>query len=94
MNGRLPTMDKVSLATPVQGTTGGFHWIKKATAAGTQPAKKFSVIEGKRVLKMLEENGLKPVALEVAPDGGFRFEVAPMGVPVVEAEVNLWDKVL
>jgi len=86
-------MGKVKLPPPTEGKTNGFHWAKK-TAARAMPAKKFSVIEGKRVLKMLEEKGLKPLALEVAPDGGFRFEVAPLSGPASEADVNPWDKVL
>jgi len=86
-------MGKVKLPPPTEGKTNGFHWAKK-TAARAMPAKKFSVIEGKRVLKMLEEKGLKPLALEVAPDGGFRFEVAPLSGPASEADVNPWDNVL
>ena len=86
-------MGKAKLPPLTEGKTSGFHWAKKA-AARAMPTKKFSVIEGKRVLKMLEEKGLKPLALEVAPDGGFRFEVAPLSGPASEADANPWDKVL
>jgi len=87
-------MGKVDLPKPTEGKMNGFHWIKRAKEAGMKHSKKFSVIEGKRVLKMLEDKGLKAMALEVAPDGGFRFEVAPLSGPASEASVNPWDEVL
>lgn len=87
-------MAKSDLPKPTEGKLNGFHWIKRARASGAKHTKKFSVFEGKRVLKMLEDKGLKPLALEVAPDGGFRFEVAPPSGPASESSVNPWDEVL
>ncbi len=87
-------MAKSDLPKPAEGKLNGFHWIKRARASGAKHTKKFSVIEGKRVLKMLEGKGLKPLALEVAPDGGFRFEVAPLSAPASETSVNPWDEVV
>lgn len=87
-------MGKSDLPKPTEGKMNGFHWIKRAKDAGMKHSKKFSVIEGKRVLKMLEDKGLKALALEVAPDGGFRFEVAPLSGPASEVSVNSWDDVL
>lgn len=86
-------MAKTDLPMPIEGKLNGFHWIKRARASGAKHTKKFSVIEGKRVLKMLEDKGLKALALEVAPDGGFRFEVASLSAPASETSVNPWDEV-
>ncbi|RBP94761.1 hypothetical protein DFO80_1033 [Rhodobacter sp. 140A] len=87
-------MGKSDLPKPTEGKMNGFHWIRRAKDAGMKHSKKFSFIEGKRVLKMLEDKGLKALALEVAPDGGFRFEVAPLSGPASETTVNPWDEVL
>jgi len=86
-------MGKANLPQPLEAKTKGFHWAKRAATAGMS-AKKFSVIEGKRALKMLEEKGFTPLAFEVAPDGGFRFEVTALPSPATGAVVNPWDKVL
>lgn len=93
MGNREVDMAAADLPQPKQGKTKGLHWIKRAAALGPKP-RKFSVPEGKRVLKMLEGQGLKASALEVAPDGGFRFEVKKMQDHGDVDPVNTWDEVL
>lgn len=85
-------MATADLPQPKQGKTKGFHWIKRAKALSAA-TRKFSVPEGKRVLKMLEAQGLKASALEIAPDGGFRFEVVTKQGDDCVIEDNSWDEV-
>lgn len=92
MGNREADMATADLPQPKQGKANGFHWIKRAAALGPKP-RKFSVPEGKRVLKMLERQGLKASALEVAPDGGFRFEVIEKTGEECSHGDNSWDEV-
>jgi len=71
----------------------GIRWVKQASAITKKP-KKFSVPEGKRVLKMLEKQGLQPSAIEVSPDGAFCIRCVVTKAQADEPLVGDWDKEL
>lgn len=86
-------MTKLDSSQMPSGKGPNVSWVKKAAAFGSKP-KSFSVPEGKRVLKMLIAQGLSASAIQVAPDGGFRFELVPTLNAEKEPEENSWDEVL
>jgi hypothetical protein len=70
-----------------------FQWIKKAAAQAAK-SKSFSVVEGKKILKMLQTNGYTASALQVDGNGIFRVECALSSQPSETAVDNPWDEVI
>ena len=75
------------------GKKKAFQWAKKAAAQAPKP-KSFSVVEGKKILKMLQANGYNAAALQVDGNGSFRVECALSNQPSDTAVDNPWDEVI
>lgn len=71
-----------------------FAWARKMKVQKTK-AKKFSVPEVKKALKLMQTAGLTAAALETAPDGTFRLELTTHSETAENtASENPWDEVL
>ena len=71
-----------------------FAWARKMKVQKTK-AKKFSVPEVKKALKLVQTAGLTAAAFEIAPDGTFRLELATQSEATENTlSENPWDKVL
>jgi hypothetical protein len=86
-------MEVINLPKAKLENVKGVCWVKKAARFSGKRAK-FSVAEGKRVMKMLAGQGLTPSAIDVAADGGFRFEIIAEKQSDQVADPNSWDEVL
>lgn len=86
-------MNPPDFPKPKDGKKKAFQWIKKVAAQAPKP-KNFPVVEGKKILKMLQSHGYNATAVQVDGNGGFRFEFALSDQPSDTAVQNPWDKVL
>lgn len=88
--------DTLSLLPPIQKVKSGRRGMSFERAAKAPPPVKkpsISIVEAKKVAKLLEGKGKTVTGITVTPNGGFTMTAAdPATIPAHEP--NEWDSVL
>jgi hypothetical protein len=77
-------------ATP---KTASLAWARKLINEAKKP-KGFSLVNAKRAMQLMVEQGKEPASFKVAPDGSFAIELVQVGKSEPKLTENPWDKVL